>query len=286
MHYAISCLSLYKIHILYFYFLVRSPEIGNFYNPLIVLLKDMKVIYIGDKPRDSRYLNAVMHLSKIESEYYYPEEKNRLVQILRNKNSLSKYDVIILSDAPSGNLGEIGMQNIKECVEEGTGLGMIGGWESFTGIEGNYKNTLIEEILPVNCSPKDDRRNVSGGLKIIKIKDHPILEGLPWNDTPTVCGYNIVAPKDDSMTILTLKEIMSYGKNRVEKLELSDQEDPLLVVGKYGKGNVLAFTTDIAPHWVGGLVDWGVKRIRYLEAEIGNYYIKFLSQMLYWLANA
>ncbi len=244
----------------------------------------MKVIYIGDKPRDSRYLNAVMHLSEIESEYYYPEEENRLIQILNNKNSLSKYDVIILSDAPSEKLGEKAMQNIKECVEEGKGLGMIGGWESFTGIEGNYKNTLIEEILPVKCSPKDDRRNISGGLKIIKKENHPILEGLPWTDTPTVCGYNLVTPKNDSMTILTLKEILSFGENRVEKLELSDHEDPLLVVGECKKGNVLAFTTDIAPHWVGGLVDWGVQRIRYLETEIGNHYIKLLSQMLYWLA--
>ncbi len=243
----------------------------------------MKVIYIGDKPRDSRYLNAVMHLSEIESEYYYPEEENRLLQILDKKSAISKYDVIILSDAPSERLGKRRMKTITECVKEGTGLGMIGGWESFTGIEGNYKNTPIEEILPVKCLSEDDRRNVSGGLKIIKKNDHLILEGLPWIDTPTVCGYNAVTPKDDSMTLLTLKEIMSHGTEKVEELTLSDHESPLLVVGEYKKGNVLAFTTDIAPHWVGGLVDWGEQRIRYLDAEIGNYYIKFLSQMLYWL---
>lgn len=102
-----------------------------------------------------------MHLSKIESEYYYPEEENRLLQIPDKKSVISKYDVIILSDAPSERLGKRRMKTIKECVKEGTGLGMIGGWESFTDIEGNYKNTPIEEILPVECLSEDDRRNVS-----------------------------------------------------------------------------------------------------------------------------
>ena len=243
----------------------------------------MKVIYIGDKPRDSRYLNAVMALSNIDSEYYCPVEEDHLLQIPNKKSDILKYDAMILSDAPSDSLGKKRMDIIKECVKEGLGLGMIGGWESFTGLIGNYKNTPIEEVLPVNCLPEDDRRNISGGLKIIKKKDHPILEGLPWNDTPTVCGYNDVVPKADSITLLTLKKILSYGKERVEKLELSDHEDPLLVIGEYKKGNVFALTTDIAPHWVGGLVDWGDDRIRRLDAEIGNYYIKFLSQMLYWL---
>ncbi len=243
----------------------------------------MKVIYIGDKPRDSRYLNAVMSLSKIESVYYCPVEEDHLLQIPNKKSDILKYDVMILSDAPSDSLGKKRMEVIKECTKEGMGLGMIGGWESFTGLIGNYKNTPIEEVLPVDCLPKDDRRNISGGLKIIKKKDHPILEGLPWTDTPTVCGYNVVIPKANSMTLLTLKEILSYGKERVEKLELSDHEDPLLVIGEYKKGNVFALTTDIAPHWVGGLVDWGDDRIRRLDAEIGNYYVKFIGQMLHWL---
>jgi uncharacterized membrane protein len=243
----------------------------------------MRVIYIGDKPRDSRYLNAVMSLSKIDSEYYCPVEEEHLLRIPKKKSELLRYDVMILSDAPSDSLGKKRLDIIKECVKEGMGLGMIGGWESFTGLIGNYKNTSIEDVLPVECLLKDDRRNIFGGLKIIKNQDHTILEGLPWPDTPTICGYNLVTPKNGSMILLTLKEIMSYGKERVEKIELSDHEDPLLVIGEYKNGNVLALTTDIAPHWVGGLVDWGDSRIRYLDAEIGNYYVKFLSQMLHWL---
>ncbi|WP_455365081.1 glutamine amidotransferase, partial [[Eubacterium] cellulosolvens] len=215
--------------------------------------------------------------------YYYPEGKHRSRRIPEKESHFSKYDAIILSDAPSRFLGKKRMKVIQGCVEEGTGLGMIGGWESFTGLEGGYKNTPIEEALPVECSSEDDRRNVSGGLKIIKKGDHPILEGLPWTDTPTVCGYNLVAPKDSAFPLLTLKEIISSGTERVEKLGLSDREDPLLVVGEYKKGRTLAFTTDIAPHWVGGLVDWGDIRVRCLGAEIGNLYVRFLGQMLFWL---
>jgi hypothetical protein len=36
---------------------------------------------------------------------------------------------------------------------------------------------------------------------------------------------------------------------------------PLLVTGQHGAGRVAAITTDVAPHWVGGFVDWGDARV-------------------------
>lgn len=194
------------------------------------------------------------------------------------------YDLVVLSDAPGDELGAERMDLLKKYVEQGKGLGMIGGWWSFTGSKGNYRGTPIEEALPVSCSPNDDRVNDSNGFKIIKRKDHAILEGLPWEDAPTVCGYNEVIPKADAEVLLTLRRIESFGKDKVEGVRLAEAEHPLLVVGKYGEGRTLAFTTDLSPHWVGGTVDWGKERTEIEGTELGNFYLKFGCQLLRWLA--
>jgi len=53
-----------------------------------------------------------------------------------------------------------------------------------------------------------------------------------------------------------------------------------------GKGRVACFMTDFAPHWAGGLLDWGSKRIRIqnrqkqLVVEVGNSYIKLIQQIV------
>jgi uncharacterized membrane protein len=61
------------------------------------------------------------------------------------------------------------------------------------------------------------------------------------------------------------------------------EEHSLLVVHDHRNGRVLALTTDVAPHWVGGMVDWG-SRIRINGSELGDNYIRFLHNVLNWLA--
>jgi uncharacterized membrane protein len=135
----------------------------------------------------------------------------------------------------------------------------------------------------VSCLASDDRNNDSNGFKIIKKQEHPILQGLPWNNAPTVCGYNMVVPKDGSEILLTLRGIESLGEDRIERIKLSEKEHPLLIINDYGKGKALAFTTDIAPHWAGGMVDWGSERIKKGNCELGSLYAQFLYQMIDWL---
>jgi len=243
----------------------------------------MRVLYLGDGSSKgaARYLISVMKKSGIDYTHFPP---SRLHEVPHNLNELSKYDAVILSDAPANNLGKKRMGLLKEYVKEGRSLGMMGGWESFTGSGGNYRGTPIEEILPINCLESDDRVNDSNGFKIIKKIEHPILQGLPWNDAPTVCGYNRVIPKDDAKNLLILKRIKSLGKDRVSEIRLDYEERPLLIVHDYGRGRTLAFTTDVAPHWAGGMVDWGSRRLEIDGCEVGNNYIQFLNQMLRWLA--
>jgi hypothetical protein len=47
--------------------------------------------------------------------------------------------------------------------------------------------------------------------------------------------------------------------------------------------------TDVAPHWVGGFVDWGDQRVAQAVAndgiEVGNWYARFFRNLLVWTGN-
>jgi len=242
----------------------------------------MKLLLAGEPEVYARYLIAVMKKSGIDFTHIPPD---RLQEMPSTQDQLSEYDAVVISDAPGTSLSDR-MALLKEYVEKGGGLGMIGGWWAFTGSNGNYKGTPVEEVLPVDCLPEDDRINDSNGFKIIKKKEHSILEGLPWNDAPTICGYNKVNAKPDAEILLTSRRIESSGKDRVEEIRLAKEEDPLLAVRKHGEGRTLALMTDASPHWVGGMVDWGPERVMIGDMELGDQYIQFLYQVLKWLAKS
>jgi uncharacterized membrane protein len=241
----------------------------------------MRALILGELEQYARYLIAVTKNCGFDFRRMPP---GKLGEMPSKLEELLDYDVVVISDAPGDELGTERMELLKKYVEKGKGLGMIGGWWSFTGSNGHYHNTPVEEVLPVECSPSDDRVNDPNGFKIIKQKDHPILKDLPWEDPPTVCGYNAVEPKPDAEVLLTMRRIESLGEDKVEGVKLAEEERPLLVVGKHGEGRTLAFTTDLSPHWVGGMVDWGKERVEVEGTELGGLYLKFGCQILKWLA--
>ena len=54
-----------------------------------------------------------------------------------------------------------------------------------------------------------------------------------------------------------------------------------------GRGRTAALATDVAPHWVGGLVDWGSRRVtaqapRGEMIEVGQHYATFLTRLVEW----
>lgn len=156
-----------------------------------------------------------------------------------------KYDVILISDIGTNTFllpmktflqaetTPNKLEMMKEFVELGGGLGMIGGYLTYMGYEGKgkYKNTAIEEILPVTLQTGDDRQELPQGYSPDAIDlTHPLLAGFP-EEWPLCLGYNKVTAKLEA-TVLA-----SY------------RGDPCIALGSYGKGRTLAYTTDCAPHW-------------------------------------
>ena len=158
---------------------------------------------------------------------------------------LNRYDVVILSDLGANTLllppdtwlrGKSvpnRLKVLKEWVLGGGALVMCGGYYSFAGIYAGakYYRTPIEEILPVNIYPFDDRVEApEGALAEVLQPDHPIVAGLPtpW---PYLLGFNELTLKPDAQLIANVGE------------------HPLLAVRTVGKGKTMIWASDIGPHW-------------------------------------
>ncbi|MCL4514486.1 MAG: glutamine amidotransferase [Firmicutes bacterium] len=181
---------------------------------------------------------------------------------------LRNYDVVILSDIGANTLllhpdtftksiptpNRLGL--LKDYVASGGGLCMIGGYLTFQGIEakGAWRGTQVEEILPVNLLPGDDRVEVpeSFSPRIVG-STHPVLRGIPqkW---PIFLGYNRLIPKPEAVVLA------------------EHNEDPFIAVMQYAGGRTMAFASDCSPHWgPPGFTGW-------------KYYPTFWAQAVKWLA--
>lgn len=243
-----------------------------------------RILYLGDTTLDQQgsYLAGVMSYYNMSFEYVNSE--------VRFSDSLLKrdYKLMILSDYPSSNFTAQQIKAIADKVSEGMSLLMIGGWDSFTGIDGGYGNTPLATVLPVIMQENDDRINFSGPCLIAKEQNHEIIDSLPFDeDTSTIGGLNSFDVKKDSTVLLSAYE---YNVSRHNgKFEFAKGKTyPLLVIGNYGLGKTAAFASDVAPHWVGPFVDWGDKRIKARaegsdSIEVGNLYAQFFANLLGWM---
>lgn len=246
----------------------------------------MRVLYCGDTTLTTAaaYLGGLITRWGWELRYVKSEEPLTEARITSELDS----DIFIFSDYPADQVSLVTQQKILDRVRVGTGLVMIGGWESYHGLGGHWDGTPIGDALPVEISSADDRVNSDQPVFVDATQPaHPILNGLPWAERPPVIGgFNRLAAKQPANVLL---EAVTHRASRTpDGFELQEERrDPLLVEGSFGDGTTLALATDVAPHWVGPLVDWGDDRIQALadggeSVEVGSLYAQFLFQLLSW----
>ncbi len=247
----------------------------------------MKILYAGDSPTggSANYLLGILKHLKAQYVHIPPSVP------LEEKWFGVSYNAFILSDYSRKKFSPRIERVLLSRVKDGAGLAMIGGWGSFSGPFGGWKGSRIEKVLPVTCLNRDDRVNFPGGALMIQKHPHPMFDSLSFTHPPVICGLNRVQPKKESTVILTAKKISA--KRRKGKtacaLSLAAGDYPLLVVDSDPSKRVAAFATDAAPHWCGGMVDWGKKNIRLhvkgdIWIEVGDSYVRFFSNFIKWLA--
>lgn len=198
--------------------------------------------------------------------------------------------LIIISDYPASQISQPLQNRIALQVEQGAGLLMIGGWESYQGAGGKWAGTLIGDLLPVEISTQDDRQNCDQPVFVRCQSLHPITSDLPWEERPALIGgYNRVKAAKNASVLLEAERYQATLSETEQSCHLKfEQSDPLLVVDESRLGRVAALMTDLAPHWVGPLVDWGPSRVSAQargaeEIEVGNFYMRFVQQLVVWV---
>ena len=241
----------------------------------------MKILYAGDSPvgGPANYLLAILRNLKADFRHI-PPGKTLSPSLFKRR-----LDVILLSDFPRKNAPAAAQRAIVRQVEEGSGFVMIGGWGSFSGPFGGWHGSILERMMPVSCAGRDDRIHFPGGAHVKVQCDHPIFRNLSFAHPPTILGLNDIKPKKGAVTLLNAKKIISVG----DRLMLDPVEHPLLVMDGRPERRIAALATDVAPHWCGGLLDWGKTHLKLsvegkIQVEVGDLYVRFAASLLRWLS--
>jgi uncharacterized membrane protein len=177
------------------------------------------------------------------------------------ENILHEYDVLIFSDVEAKNFQlapsffdrkKFGTEVLVfpdrirltvDAIKNGKGAMFLGGWLSFTGEmgKGGWNRTGLKEVLPVQCFDYEDLvESTEGFTPQADAKSKKKLGTIKLDTFPPILGYNKTIARRGSDVLLTVKQT----------------GDPLFVHRKFGKGKVLAYMSDPAPHWGCNFVFW------------------------------
>ena len=129
-----------------------------------------------------------------------------------------------------------------EAIQAGKRAMFLGGWLSFTGEmgKGGWNRTRLREILPVECLDFEDLIESTEGFAAEIQTAKNLFAGLDFSRFPPILGYNKIKERPGCEVLLRLKET----------------GDPLVTIGQFGRGKVLAYMSDPAPHWGCNFVFW------------------------------
>jgi len=160
-------------------------------------------------------------------------------------DGLRQYDLVVISDVgantflltravfarsePEPNR----LQLLRDYVLGGGGLLMVGGYLSFSGVDGKarYAGSPIDDLLPVDVLEVDDRAEHPEGAPVTVLAgSHPALGGVGTH-WPSLLGFNRTRARPSGRV---LAEVGGH---------------PLVAVAEAGAGRTGVFTSDMSPHW-------------------------------------
>ncbi len=191
--------------------------------------------------------------------------------------SPGSFTVYMIGDLPAAALKDEELQALAECVKNGSGLIMLGGYHSFGA--GGYAGTPLAAVLPVviraqDLQPLDEdyRKDIHWEIPLpLKptdqgIQQNPFILGIgssstpkeiknAWAALPPLKGANRLVAKQAALTLLAGPE--------------GPERQPLLVQQLFGAGRTLAFAGDTTWRW------W---------ADHEKEHKRFWRQVILWLA--
>ncbi|MFH0795759.1 MAG: glutamine amidotransferase [Candidatus Omnitrophota bacterium] len=134
-----------------------------------------------------------------------------------------QYDLVVLNNIPAEAISYDGKLFLRHYLKQGGKVLVIGGFLSLGN--GDYKDTVLEEILPVSLKGNYDLTKFNRWEKLTpgfspSPKDKSLFSGISWKDEPVVLWYQDVFPKDGA-------KVLIYA---------GEEKKPFLTVRSYGKG--------------------------------------------------
>lgn len=248
----------------------------------------MRVLFAGESPvgGSANYLLALLNASGIPYDHLAPHEK------LEKARFKTKYSAVIFSDYHRKQLAVGAEKKLVEEIKQGMGFLMIGGWTSFSGMKRIWYGSELEKVLPVACLPKDDRLNLPMGAVAVQRRKHAVFKGISFSTGSfSICGLNEVKLRSNARVLLSAYAVQTRQSALTGKLTLRAQgaKYPLLVADKNPRKRIAVYTSDFAPHWCGGILDWGSKRVRLavnkdIQVEISDRFVRFGVNLIHWLS--
>lgn len=152
----------------------------------------------------------------------------------QSHEELFKQDVVFLVNIGAMGMGYDGRKVLKDFVEAGGGLVVLGGL--YTLGQGDIKDTLLEPLLPVELSRRDVHRT-EPPLALTAVTGDVIAGAVPsahWKLAPLLYWRHAVKPKAGAA------------------LHVLAGDEPVLSSWKVGKGTVVVFTGTALGEWQAG----------------------------------
>lgn len=204
------------------------------------------------RPEQTFLRRALRRFPDLDLRFKWLRQDRKWPVNLDNWLQPGKFDIYIIGDLDAAALGDNQLKQLAETVSEGAGLVMLGGYQTYGA--GGYANSPLAPVLPVRMdasrrrdinSPRppaeSDTTQMPGPLAIQLRKVHPITDlggdepASVWRQLPELTGANrFVGPK------------VAPGIDIL--LETADQQ-PLMVVGEYGRGRVACLAFDSTYRW-------------------------------------
>lgn len=173
-----------------------------------------------------------------------------------------RFDVIILGDLASNQLPAQTITAMRTMVENGAGLMMLGGYDSFGA--GGWGETPLADILPVQMRRADGQ--IQDPIKFVpRDRRHFILRLAPdpeksqqiWESLEPLAGAN---------------RWFALKPNALVLAESPDERPLLVAAPDIGAGRTLAFAGDTTWRWRG-------------SEEANEVHARFWRQLILWLSH-
>lgn len=247
---------------------------------------EIRVLYVEGTLRwEYRYLKRILErdpnmrlvaLVRLSEKTFYQQGNCTDIELTgfpRDIETLKKFNVILVGDLDASAFSAQDRQNIRKAVYEGTGLMMLGGYNSFSP---GYADTPLAEILPVTIDPVSGSQDKNEFVPQLTDQGEvsPIFAGITdyfpgpgrqaVHQLPGLLGQVRLGRPKPGASVLAVNPLRNDSRGPLQ----------VLVVQNFGAGRTAAFAGDTTWRWYAPMKGLG------LESP----YVRFWGQMIRWLA--